>query len=56
MNQGVYAAEATNPDDGTLLALEVHPLKRYDGLARFIGQAQAWQREVLLALFDPDPF
>lgn len=53
---GMYSAECYVPNTRELLALEVHPSARYDSLEHFVGTAHAWQRAVLLSVFDPDPF
>lgn len=53
---GMFAAEAYVPTTKELLALEVHPSARYDSLVQFLTRAQTWQGQVLLDLFDPDPF
>ncbi len=53
---GMFSAEAYVPTSRELLALEVHPSARYDSLVQFLTHAQTWQGQVLLDLFDPDPF
>jgi len=52
----MFAAEAHVAGSRELLALEVHPLRRYDHLGDWLEQAQRWQREVVRAVFDVDPF
>jgi hypothetical protein len=52
----MYSAEAWVPGTRELLAMEVHPATHYDGLAQFLKRALSWQGEVLLDVFDPDPF
>lgn len=53
---GMFAGEAWVASTRELLALEVHPLARYDDLELFIGCAQRWQAQLLVDLLDPEPF
>ncbi len=53
---GMFAAEASTTGTRELLALEVHPARRYDHLGEWLSAAQRWQGEVVRSLFDPDPF
>jgi len=53
---GMFAAEAWTAGTRELLALEVHPARRYDHLGDWLGAAQQWQADVVRSLFDPDPF
>ena len=53
---GMFAAEAFVSGTRELLALEVHPIRRYDHLGDWLGRAQSWQRDVVQSVFDVDPF
>jgi len=52
----MFAAEAFVSGTRELLALEVHPIRRYDHLGDWLGRAQSWQRDVVQSVFDVDPF
>lgn len=53
---GMFAGEAYVTGTKELLALEVHPARRYDHLGHWLELAQTWQRDVVRSVFDPDPF
>lgn len=53
---GMFAAEAFVPGTRELLALEVHPLRRYDHMGDWLEHAQRWQGHIVRAVFDVDPF
>jgi len=52
----MFAAEAFVPGTRELLALEVHPLRRYDHMGDWLEHAQRWQGHIVRAVFDVDPF
>lgn len=53
---GMWAAEAFIPHTKELLAMEVHPTRRFDSLEHFLEVTTTYHRTVLRDLFDPDPF
>lgn len=53
---GMWAAEAWIPGTKELLAMEVHPSRRFDSLEHFLDVTTTYHRTVLRDLFDPDPF
>lgn len=53
---GMFAGEAYIPTTRELVALEVHPSRRYANIHAFLGHAVAWQSELVVDVFDPDPF
>ena len=53
---GMFAGEAWVADTHELLALEVHPTRRYNNLAEFLTCAQEWQKAILHSVMDPEPF
>ena len=53
---GMFAGEAYVPTTRDLVALEVHPGRRYANLHAFLGHAVAWQSDLVVDVFDPDPF
>ncbi len=53
---GMFSAEAHVSGSKELLALEVHPIRRYDHLGDWLGSAQQWQADVVRSIFDVDPF
>lgn len=53
---GMFSAEAYVPGSHELLALEVHPTKRYEGFHAWLDQAQAYQTAIVREVMDPDPF
>lgn len=55
-NVGMFAAEAWVSNTHELLALEVHPLRRYGSLLEFLTLAQTWQGALVNDLLDPEPF
>jgi hypothetical protein len=52
----MFSAEAHVSGSKELLALEVHPIRRYDHLGDWLGSAQQWQADVVRSIFDVDPF
>lgn len=53
---GMYAGEAYVPTTRELVALEVHPARRYANIHAWLGQALTWQSAMVVDVFDPDPF
>lgn len=53
---GMFAGEAYVPTTRELVALEVHPGRPYANLHAFLGHAVAWQSDLVVDVFDPDPF
>ncbi len=53
---GMFAAEAHVAGTRELLALEVHPIRRYDHMGDWLAQAQTWQGDIVRAVFDVEPF
>jgi hypothetical protein len=53
---GMFAGEAYVPTTRELVALEVHPARRYANIHAWLGHATNWQTGIVLDLFDPDPF
>lgn len=53
---GMWAAEAFVPGTRELLAMEVHPTRRYDSLEHFLYITRNHHCTVLRDIFDPDPF
>jgi len=53
---GMFAAEAYVSASRELLALEVHPVRHYQGRQDWLSTAQRWQAEIIRAVYDPDPF
>lgn len=53
---GMFAGEAWISDTHELLAVEVHPIRHYADLHTYLSAAQEWQRSILYAVMDPDPF
>lgn len=53
---GMFSGEAYVPTTRELVALEVHPGRRYANLHAFLGHAVAWQSDLVVDVFDPDPF
>jgi hypothetical protein len=52
----MFAAEAHVAGTRELLALEVHPIRRYDHMGDWLAQAQTWQGDIVRAVFDVEPF
>ncbi len=55
-NVGMFAGEVYVSDSRELLALEVHPARTYTHQEAWLRCAQAWQAEMIRAVFDSDPF
>lgn len=53
---GMFAGEAWVSTTHELLALEVHPSRRYNNIHEFLTCAQEWQKSLLHDLLNPDPF
>jgi hypothetical protein len=52
----MFSGEAYVPTTRELIALEVHPGRKYANLHAFLGHAVAWQSDLVVDVFDPDPF
>jgi hypothetical protein len=52
----MYSAGAFVSQSRELLALEVHPIRRYPDRHAWLEAAQRWQASIVYSLFDPDPF
>jgi hypothetical protein len=52
----MFAGEAYEPTTRNLVALEVHPSRKYANLHAFLGHAVGWQSDLVVDVFDPDPF
>jgi hypothetical protein len=52
----MFAGEVYVSDSRELLALEVHPARTYTHQEAWLRCAQAWQAEMIRAVFDSDPF
>lgn len=53
---GMFAGEAYVPTTRELVALEVHPMRRYANIHAWLGAALEWQGALVVDVFDPDPF
>lgn len=53
---GMFSGEVYVTDTRELLALEVRPFVKDLTLEQHLAEAQTWQRELLLDVFDPLPF
>ena len=53
---GMFSAEAHVAGTKELLALEVHPIRRYAHMGDWLESAQRWQADVVRTVFDVDPF
>ena len=53
---GMFAGEAYVSGTRELLAVEVHPSRRYGEMEDWLGEAQRWQHEIVRAVFDVEPF
>lgn len=53
---GMFAGEVYIPTSRDLIALEVHPARKYANIHAFLGHALGWQGDLVVDVFDPDPF
>lgn len=53
---GMCAFEAMIPGTKELIAMHVVPIRLYDTLDNFLGDAQRWQGDLVRELFGADPF
>lgn len=53
---GMFAGEAWVSTTHELLALEVHPSRRYNNIEEFLTCAQEWQKSILHDCLHPEPF